>query len=186
MDLLNIKNRLKPVCTASNWPFKYIIYIIYIYTNIKGWGENARKSRCLYTLLGCAQTMSHDISTHKQLSIAQPHVTTISAPFHHYTTTMGDNDNDNVGPDDANALSGLSLSLSLSPIVVVWWWKEAEMAVMWHNDIVRWKVVCGWKYHVTWSVRILAGYINTCFSLCFPLIPLYHMYYVLKRLIRTG
>ena len=46
-----------------------------------------------------------------------------------------------------------------------------------YHDIVRWKVVCGWKCHVTWSVRILAGYINTCFSLRFPLIPLYHMYY---------
>ena len=71
-----------------------------------GWGENARKSRCLYTLLGCARTMSHDISTHKQLSIAQRHITTISASFYHHTTTMGDNDNDNEGPDNAFASSG--------------------------------------------------------------------------------
>ena len=67
------------------------------------WGENARKSRCLYTLLGCARTMSHDISTHKQLSNAQRHITTVSASFHHHTTTQGDNDD---GPDDAFASSG--------------------------------------------------------------------------------
>ena len=67
------------------------------------WGENARKSRCLYTLLGCAWTMSHDISTHKQLSNTQHHITTVSASFHHHTTTRGDNDD---GPDDAFALSG--------------------------------------------------------------------------------
>ena len=89
------------------------------------WGENARKSRCLYTLLGCARTMSHDISTHKQLSNAQHHITTISASSRHHTTTRGDNDD---GPDDANASSGPSL---LSPHVVVWWWKEAETVVMW-------------------------------------------------------
>ena len=65
--------------------------------------ENARKSRCLYTLLGCARTMSHDISTHKQLSIAQRHITTVSASFHHHTTTPGDNNN---GPDNAFASSG--------------------------------------------------------------------------------
>ena len=70
------------------------------------WGENARKSRCLYTLLGCAWTMSHDISTHKQLSIAQCHITTMSASFHHHTTTPGDNNNNNDGLDDAFALSG--------------------------------------------------------------------------------
>ena len=65
--------------------------------------ENARKSRCLYTLLGCARTMSHEISTHKQLSIAQCHITTVSASSHYHTTTLGDNDD---SPDNAFALSG--------------------------------------------------------------------------------
>ena len=65
--------------------------------------ENARKSRCLYTLLGCARTMSHEISTHKQLSIAQCHITTVSASSHYHTTTLGDNDD---SPDNAFASSG--------------------------------------------------------------------------------
>ena len=32
--------------------------------------------------------MSHEISTHKQLSIAQRHVTTVSASFHGSSTTI--------------------------------------------------------------------------------------------------
>ena len=100
------------------------------------WGENTRKSRCLYTLLGCARTMSHDISTHKQLSNAQHHITTVSASFHHHTTTRGDNDD---GPDDAFALSGplgkffiyffINLILNL-------YYRLLQILPMMHNDDV--------------------------------------------------
>ena len=58
------------------------------------------------TLLGCTWTMSHDISTHKQLSIAQHHIMTVSASFHHHTTTTGDNNNNDEGLDNAFASSG--------------------------------------------------------------------------------
>ena len=61
------------------------------------------KEKQVFIYLGCTRTMSHDISTHKQLSNAQRHITTVSASFHHHTTTQGDNDD---GPDDAFASSG--------------------------------------------------------------------------------
>ena len=35
---------------------------------------------------------------HRTMSLC--HITTISASFHHHTTTMGDNDNDNDSPDN--------------------------------------------------------------------------------------